>query len=332
MNGFPPRSPESAMPIRSMPLIALALVWSAHVHAATPPRPLFSAMDVFALEWASDPEISPDGSQVAYVRRSFDIRSDSPRGAIWIVGKDGSNHRPLSGGATKEASPRWSPDGTRIAFVASDTDGSAQIHVHWLAQGVTSRVTNLTDTPSRLAWSPDGRQLAFVMRVPARREPLKVKLPEAPKGAKWADPLQAIDRVVYRADGEGFLPDAYRQVFVVPADGGSARQLTEGTWQHDDLSWAPDGRELLVSANRRPDADLVPADTEIHAITLADGSIRALTKRFGPDKSPAVSPDGRHVAYTGFDDRFQGYQRERLYLLRRDTGDIRELAADLDRD
>lgn len=320
------------MLIRSLPLIALALAWSAPVTAATSQRPVFSAMDVFALEWASDPEIAPDGSQVAYVRRSFDIRSDSPRSTIWIVGKDGSNHRPLSGSAAREASPRWSPDGTRIAFVASDADGSAQIHVHWLAQGVTSRVTNLTDTPSRLAWSPDGRQLAFVMRVPAKREPLKVKLPEAPKGAKWADPVQAIDRVVYRADGEGFLPDAYRQVFVVPADGGSARQLTEGTWQHDDLSWTPDGRELLVSANRRPDADLVPADTEIHAITLADGAIRALTKRFGPDQSPAVSPDGRYVAYTGFDDRFQGYQRERLYVMRRDTGEIRELAADLDRD
>jgi dipeptidyl aminopeptidase/acylaminoacyl peptidase len=225
------------MPIRSLPLIALVLALSPAAHAATTPKPAFSAMDVFALEWASDPEISPDGSQVAYVRRSFDIRSDSRRSAIWIVGKDGANHRPLSGATGNESSPRWSPDGSRIAFVAADADGSAQIHVHWLSQGVTSRVTNLTDAPSRLAWSPDGRQLAFVMRVPAKREPLKVKLPEPPKGAKWADPVQAIDRVVYRADGEGFLPDAFRQVFVVPAD-GSARQLT-GALAARRLSWTP---------------------------------------------------------------------------------------------
>lgn len=320
------------MSIRSLPLFAFALALSAPAHAGTAPRPPFTSMDVFALEWANDPEISPDGSQVAYVRRSFDIRSDSRRSTIWIVGRGGANHRPLAGGATSEASPRWSPDGTRLAYVATDADSSAQIHVHWLAEGVSSRVTNLTDTPSRLAWSPDGRLLAFAMRVPAKREPLKVKLPEAPKGAKWADPVQVIDRVVYRADGEGFLPDAYRQVFVVPADGGSARQLTEGPWQHDDIAWAPDSRELLVSANRRPDADRVPADSEIHAIDLATGAIRALTKRFGPDTAPAVSPDGRHVAYTGFDDRFQGYQRARLYLMRRDTGEIRELAAKLDRD
>ncbi len=319
------------MQIRSLSVFALAFALAAPAYAASPSRPLFAPIDVFALEWASEPQISPDGSQVAYVRWSFDIKTDMRRSMIWIVGKDGSNHRPLIGSAANEASPRWSADGSRVAFVANDTDGSAQIHVHWVAQGVTSRVTNLTDVPSRLVWSPDGKTLAFAMRVPTRREPLKVKLPEAPKGAKWADPVQAIDRMVYRADGEGFLPDAFRQVFVVPADGGSARQLTEGPWQHDELAWTPDGRELLVAANRRPDADIEPRDTELHAIDLATGAIRALTQRFGPDGTPALSPDGRHIAYTGFDDRYQGYQRARLYLMRRDTGEIRELAADLDR-
>ncbi|MGH8198016.1 MAG: prolyl oligopeptidase family serine peptidase [Steroidobacteraceae bacterium] len=298
---------------------------------AAPAKPVFAPTDVFALEWASDPEIAPDGSQVAYVRQSFDIKTDKRRRAIWLVDKDGTNHRPLAGGPANESSPRWSPDGLRLAFVASDADG-AQIHVRWLAEGVTSRVTNLIEAPSRLAWSPDGRQLAFVMRVATKHEPLKVKLPEAPKGASWAEPLKAIDRMVYRADGEGFLPDAFSHVFVVPADGGSARQLTDGPWEHEDLAWTPDGRELLVSANRRPDADLMPADTEIHAVDVATGGIQALTKRFGPDASPAVSPDGKHIAYTGFDDEFQGYQRARLYVLRRDSGEIRELAAELDRD
>ena len=310
-------------------LVLALLAQAAGAAAAAPP---FAALDVFALEWASAPQIAPDGSQVAYVRRSFDIRSDAPRSMIWLIGRDGVNHRPLTGGSTSEASPRWSPDARRIAYVAVDGDGGAQIFVKWLDAGVTTRVANLTEAPSRLAWSPDGMTLAFVMRVPVKRQVLEVKLPDPPKGARWAEPLQAIDRVVYRADGEGFLPDAYRQVFVVPADGGTARQLTDGPWQHGAIDWTPDGRKLLVSANRRPDADLVPADSEIHEIDLATGSIHALTKRFGPDASPAVSPDGRYIAYTGFDDRYQGYQRARLYLMRRDDGDIRELAADLDRD
>ena len=315
---------RAALPI----LAALAMLPSIAAAAA---KPAFAPMDVFSLEWASDPEVSPDGEQVAYVRRSFDVKADSRRGAIWLVGRDGSNHRPLAGGAGNQSSPRWSPDGKRLAFVAADGDG-AQIHMHWFAEGVTARVTNLLEAPTDLAWSPDGRQLAFAMRVPAKHEALKVNLTEAPKDAKWAEPLKAINRMVYRADGEGYLPDAYGQVFVVPADGGSPRQLTQGDFDHEGIAWSSDGREVLVSANRHENAEVEPNDSEVYAIDVATGAIRALTKRFGPDQQPAASPDGKYVAYTGYDDRYQGYQRQRLYVLRLDNGEVRELAAELDRD
>src|SRR5688572_1217996 len=326
----PPRSQEPVMPIRAAALLLAAVTLLSTAQDA-PARPAFSPMDVFALEWASDPQISPDGARIAYVRRSFDVKTDTSRSTIWLADSDGGNHRPLVDGAGNQSSPRWSPDGKRLAFVAAGPDG-AQIHLHWFADGVTARVTNLLDAPTRLAWSPDGRQLAFVMRVPSKQEPLKVELPEAPKGANWAEPLKAIDRMVFRADGEGFLPDAFGQVFVVPADGGTARQLTDGPFDHDDVAWSADGAEILLSANRHENADLLPADSEVYAIDVATGAIRALTRRFGPDAEPAASPDGKYVAYTGFDDAYQGYQRARLYLMRRENGEIRELAADLDRD
>src|SRR5687768_11402824 len=192
---------ERPMPIRAATFVLLVLAALPAARGAVA-KPTFSAMDVFALEWASDPEISPDGARVAYVRRSFDAKTDTRRGAIWLVDRDGGNHRPLAGLAGNQSSPRWSPDGGRLAFVAAGDDG-AQIHMHWFADGVTSRVTSLFDAPTDLAWSPDGRQLAFVMRVPTKHEPLKIELPEAPKDAKWAEPLKAIDRMVFRADGEG---------------------------------------------------------------------------------------------------------------------------------
>ncbi|HEU4516151.1 MAG TPA: S9 family peptidase [Steroidobacteraceae bacterium] len=322
-----PRSQEPAMSFR--PAVLVLAVLAAFPAAAA--KPAFSPMDVFALEWASDPQISPDGTQVAYVRQSFDIKSDTRRRMIWLVDRDGGNHRPLVGGSANQASPRWSPDGKRLAFVSADGDG-AQIHMYWFAQGVTARVTNLLDSPARLAWSPDGRHLAFVMRVPEKLEPLKVELPEKPEDAKWAEPLKAIDRMVYRADGEGFLPDAFAQLFVVSADGGTARRLTEGAFDHDGVAWTADGAEILVSANRHENADVVPADSEVYAVDVATGAIRALTRRFGPDTDPAASPDGKFIAYTGFDDAYQGYQRARLYVMRRENGEVRELASDLDRD
>jgi dipeptidyl aminopeptidase/acylaminoacyl peptidase len=312
-------------------LAASLLALAASAARANPPQPLAPA-DVFDLEYAADPQVSPDGRQVAYERHFFDIKSDRGRTAIWVVSADGTGHRPLAAGSFTESMPRWSPDGRRLAYVAADRDGSAQLFVRYLDEGVFARVTNVLESPTEMAWSPDGRSLAFVMNVAEEGEPLDVKLPRAPKGAEWAEPLKVVDRVVYRADGRGPLPDAHAQLFVVPADGGTPRQLTQGPYDHRALAWSADGSEIIVSANRREDRDSHPLDSELHAVEVVDGAIRALTDRYGPDRAAAVSPDGRRLAWVGFDDRLLGYQRSRLYVMDREEGTPRELAASLDRD
>src|SRR5664279_4817180 len=152
---------------------ALLLLLSAPGSAQTS-RPVFKPLDVFELQWASDPEISPDGRSIAYVRMSFDIKTDHPRGVLWLVGVDGKHSRPLSGGPA--SFPRWSPDGTRIAYVGAGADGSTQLCVYWLESGATAAISNFTESPAALAWSPDGKRLAFTMPVAAERKPLKVEL------------------------------------------------------------------------------------------------------------------------------------------------------------
>jgi acylaminoacyl-peptidase len=169
-------------------------------------KPVLKPLDVFDLQWVSDPQISPDGRSIAYVRMSFDIKTDRPRGVVWLIGVDGKHARPLSGAATS-AAPHWSPDGTRLAYLAAGADGSTQLFVYWSESGATAAISNFTESPTALAWSPDGRWLAFTMPVAAERKPLKVELPEAPKNAHWADPPKLIDRMVFRADGEGYLPN-----------------------------------------------------------------------------------------------------------------------------
>jgi dipeptidyl aminopeptidase/acylaminoacyl peptidase len=295
-------------------------------------KPAFKPLDVFDLQWAADPQISPDGRSIAYVRMGYDIKADRAHGSVWLVGVDGKNERPLSSAPTS-GSPRWSPDGTRIAYIGRAADGSAQLFMYWTAGGVSAPISNFTDSPSGLAWSPDGQWLAFTMPVAQERKPLKVELPEAPKNAKWADPPKLIDRMVFRADGEGYLPSSFSQVFIVSAAGGAARQLTRGDFDHQGPpAFTADGSGVLVGANRRADADYDPLDSEIYRVDMADGSIHALTDRRGPDRHPVPSPDGKHIAYLGFDDKQLGYQATQLYVMDSDGSHSHSLTASLDRD
>jgi dipeptidyl aminopeptidase/acylaminoacyl peptidase len=295
-------------------------------------KPAFKPLDVFDLQWVADPQISPDGRSIAYVRMGYDIKTDRPLGTVWLIGVDGKNERPLSSAPTS-ASPRWSPDGTRIAYLARAADASTQLFMYWTQSGASAAISNFTESPSGLAWSPDGRWLAFTMPVAAERKPLKVELPEAPKSAHWAEPPKLIDKMVFRADGEGYLPNVFSQLFIISADGGAARQLTRGDFDHDGPpAFTADGSAVLISANRRADADYEPLDSEIYRVDLSDDSLHALTDRRGPDRHPVASPDGKHIAYLGFDDKQLGYQAVQLYAMDSDGSHAHSLTASLDRD
>ncbi len=286
--------------------------------------------DVFDLEYANDPRISPDGNTIVYVRTAMDIMKDSRRGSLWTIDVDRTNHRPLLADSKSYGSPRWSPDGTRLAYVTA-AEGSPQIYVRWMDTGQTAKIADLTESPGNLAWSPDGSQIAFTMNVDSQPKPM-ASLPSAPKGAEWADAPKVIDRVTYRFDGAGFLPPAYRHIFVVPAEGGTPRQITSGDFNHNGTpAWMPDGKSLIISANRRDDWEYQPLNSELYEVSVADGTVTVLTDRDGADGSPAVSPNGRYIAYTGFDDEKKGFHTTRLYLYDRQGGEPRVLTSELDR-
>jgi len=291
----------------------------------------FQALDVFGLEYADEPQISPDGRQIVYVRNGFDIRTDQPRANLWAIDADGANHRPLLADRESYGSPRWSPDGTRIAYV-SGAEGSPQLFVRWMDSGQTALITDLTEAPGDLAWSPDGRWLAFTMLVAKPMKPL-AEPPTAPEDATWAPPAAVIERLVYRIDGEGYLEAGFRHVFVVPAEGGAARQLTRGDFNDGGpLSWSPDGRTLLFSANRNADWEYQPAESELFAVDVASGALKQLSSRKGPDYNPVFSPDGKRIAYLGFDDRSRVYQVSRLSVMNADGSGARELMPSFDED
>jgi len=292
---------------------------------------VLTTSDVFGLEYAADPQISPDGGRVIYVRRSMDIMNDRGRSNLWIVDADGGNHRAVASGSADFFSPRWSPDGGRLAFISSE-EGSVQIYLRWMDSGQVARLTDLTKSPRSLAWSPDGRWIAFTMAVPAEGAKPFGKMPAKPEGAEWAPDVRVIDTLKYRADGrKGFLPAEYDHVFVIPADGGTPRQLTSGNFDHrSGLSWSADSKTLYLSANRDEDWEYEPRESDIYAISVADGSMTRLTDRTGPDANPVVSPDGRKIAYLGFDDQRRLYENTGVYVMDDDGANSRLISGGMD--
>ena len=289
----------------------------------------FQELDVFELEWVADPQISPDGRQVVYRRMGMSIMKDRKVGNLWIINADGTDHRKLTSYDGNESSARWSPDGKRIAYTRS-TDQGTEIHIYWTASMQTARITQLEKSPGSITWSADGQQIAFTMTV-AQQPPVLVRPPKKPKGAQWAAAPRVTDRMRHERDGSGYIQPGFTHIFVVPAEGGSPRQVTSGNFHHRNPAWTPDGKAILFSGNRSVDWEYDFRNSEVYTVDINSGKIEALTERNGPDHSPVVSPDGKYVAYLGYEDRVQTYQLTQLHLMDRDGDKKKVLLQDLDR-
>ncbi len=289
----------------------------------------FSAEDVFELEYADDPRIAPDGRSVLFVRRSNDIMSDRTKGSVWIVPVAGGEPRLVVEGASRA---EWSPDGTRIAYTGSDDSGRSAIYLRWMDSGQVQRVAGLPNGASSIAWSPDGQWIAFTSNVDAEVKPL-AKMPKKPEGAKWSEAVKVIDHAQFRRDGQGFLDPAFSHVFVVPASGGTPRQLTDGSFDHDGpLSWSRDGRAIYFSANRSEDWELQTVESDIYAVDIGSGALRSFTSGSGAEVNPQVSPDGTRIAFVCMPNVKRPVWQVDVCVKNRDGSGARNLTQSLDRE
>ena len=310
-----------------MALVTLASPWAETAENIN----YFDPMDVFELEWASDPQVSSDGETIVYVRKSNDIMKDRVRSNLWRIAKDGIDHRPLHSGFKNSYSPRWSPDNERIAFV-SNNSGSVQIHMHWVDTGETAVISQLQESPSSLSWSPDGKWLAFTMRVKAETISL-TKERDKPDGASWAKKPITVTNTRYQYDGRGIVEPSYRHIFVVPAEGGSARQLTDGDFNHYGLlSWSNDSKNIFFSAHRSNDWELISGEADIYSVSISNSELIQITKQSGEERSPAISPNGEMIAFYVKERRPLAYTPSRIAVMKLKTGEIEIISKDLDDD
>ena len=279
------------------------------------------------LESASDPQISPDGSQVVYTRGWVDKMNDRRESSVWIMNADGSRARFLVDGS----GPIWSPDGTRIAYTSEGEPEGSQIFVRWMDdEGASSQITRLQKAPGGIRWAPDGNTLSFTMTMDGE-EAWSVSPPGRPEGSNWTEPPKVVTRADYRQDRVGFVDEGWRHIFVVPAEGGTARQLTDGYWNHSTGEWTPDGAELVFSSLRTEDSELSWRQSEVYAVNVANGTIRQLTTRNGQDSGPIPSPTGDLIAYRGADFHTDTYRNSGVYVMNMDGSNSRLISGDFDR-
>ena len=293
--------------------------------------PLFDPMDVFNLEWATDPRVSPDGKTIVYVRKSNDIMKDRERSNLWQISIDGDDHRPLYSGLNNIRSPRWSPNGSKLAYISNDT-GSQQIHVRWMDDGETAVISQLQQSPSSLSWSPNGKWLAFTMNVKSESESI-AEPRDKPLGAKWAKEPITVTSTRYQRDGQGIMEPAYRHLFIVPSDGGSARQLTFGEFNHyGSLAWAPDSQKIFFSAHRSENWELVSDEADIYSVDIITKDLKQITDEVGAERSPSISPNGKMIAYSFEERRPLAYSPNQVAIMDINGNNKRIISKNLDGD
>jgi len=310
--------------------VALAFATVATAQTSAPQRPQNRIALEQYLDWeeVQSPELSPDGTQILFTRRWVDKLNDKWESSVWLMNADGTHQRALVQGSDVH----WSPDGKRIAYVGKGEPQGQQIFVRWMdAEGAATQISHVTDAPSGLEWSPDGKSIAFTMNVPVK-ETWRIPMPTPPKGAKWTEAPKVVTRLNYRSDRVGYTDESFRQIFLISADGGTPRQITNGDWSASGPSFSADGKWIAFSSLREPNAENAFRKSQIYATNVETGEVKQLTRRNGTNGSPSYSPDGKMIAFMSADSTdHSAWAETKLWLMNADGSNAHVVSGALDR-
>ncbi|MBX6330413.1 MAG: S9 family peptidase [Gemmatimonadaceae bacterium] len=272
--------------------------------------------DLYHFKWVANPQISPDGRQVAYVLVTVTAKHDGYETSIWTVpAEGGGGPRQLTAGP-HDAAPRWSPDGRTLAFVRSRDNGPPQIYLLAMAGGEAVQLTDAPRGASAPVWAPDGKSIAYTSRTRTSdlAEPAH-DTTHASSGdslARRGDPpdtasdVHVITRAIFRINDVGYLdPTRHQHIWVVPVAAPGAppargRQITSGKYDEGEITWSPDGARIYFTTDRVDEPYYYPENADLYAVAATGGSTEKVADIDGPIVQPSVAPDGKSYAFYGY--------------------------------
>lgn len=288
--------------------------------------------DLFRIRLLGDPQISPDGNQVLFVKKWIDSEKNKYFSNLWIVNAERGDPQPFTYGDHSDSLPRWSPDGQWIAFISNRQKNRAQIYLMPAHGGEARPLTCLEEGAiSEVVWSPDGSKLAFVYRetAPEWREEARKQRQE--KGL--SNPPRVATHAFYRLDGDGYFLDQRFHLYTVDAKTGETIALTSGTvYAESNPTWSPDGKTIAFISNRQPEPDLEPGYVDIWTIPVTGGELTKVETPPGPKTALTWSPDGKYLAYIGhaYPDDSWGTRNSHVWVVSASGIDAIDLTPDLD--
>jgi dipeptidyl aminopeptidase/acylaminoacyl peptidase len=273
------------------------------------------AEDLYRFQLLSEPRISPDGQCVVYVQQRVDRKTEKKYSNLWIAGTHAGKPRQFTYGDQNDTHPRWSPDGSEIAFLSdrADKDKPAQIYIIPIGGGEARQLTSLEATIHNFSWSPDGKKLLCSIR---KADPEQVERWNDEQKKELDVVYRQYDRLFYKLDGYGYLPHERTHIWIVDARTGKSKQLTDHpVWDENDPAWSPDGKQIAFTSNVSPDPDLEFYKTDLFVMPVSGGEKKKLPAPVGNKTKPSFSPDGRWIAFFGSENQGEDYKNQSLWIV-----------------